>query len=139
MKFERKKLKYRLDELPVLSEKLMDEHYNVLHKNYEEGLNKLLSQYSDEISNKNISYDKPEELIKHYYRFPLKMQYLLRHFGGGLVNHNLFFSILSPEQGKKLGKDDKLRKEIENSSQFGSIDKLKDELLKGAVEIHGSG
>ncbi len=55
--------------------------------------------------------------------------------GGGVFNHNLYFSILSPTP--KKAPEGKLLDEINNS--FGNLEDLKDKISNAAIGQFGSG
>lgn len=129
---------------PHVSKETMHYHYNFHHTAYENGLNEImdkikLDELIDEKENK-ITINSLEDLMKNYMRIqknqldqPDKMK--IRQFGGGLINHNFYFSIL--KCGTTLNKNSKLLKKIDEC--FGSFDNWKREMIKSALEVFGSG
>ena len=61
----------------------------------------------------------------------------LRNQGGGYLNHNIYFEQLKPEAEAKKAPEGALLAQIEK--QFGSVDKLKEELGALAASQFGSG
>jgi Fe-Mn family superoxide dismutase len=114
----------------ILSEKLMDLHYNFNHKVYEDGLNAALKDYPLDKELYNL-----ETLMKNYQsRLPRELHWKIRFFGGGLLNHNLFFSHLKKDSQLPKGK---LLEAINN--KFGSLEALKNELFEKAIGLKVEG
>ncbi|CAG8437474.1 6954_t:CDS:2 [Ambispora leptoticha] len=76
-------------------------HYEILHKNYEVKLGETLR--GTEIEKQ---FDTLEELMQNLENLPPEIKNDVRFFGGGLVNHNFFFT--------HLLKKDNLEKKISN-------------------------
>ncbi|MEG0080244.1 superoxide dismutase, partial [Enterococcus sp.] len=66
---------------------------------------------------------------------PVEIRQGVINQGGGVYNHNLYFSILSPKAFTMPGGN--LLEKI--NSTFGSVEELKDELNKQALNQFGSG
>ncbi|CFW93054.1 Superoxide dismutase [Mn/Fe] [endosymbiont DhMRE of Dentiscutata heterogama] len=137
--YQRIKLPYELNELEwVISFKTMYYHYNILHKNYEVKLLETLR--GTEIMEQ---FPTLENLMENLAQLPEEIKDDVRFFGGGLINHNFFFAHLTkfkPEQ-KERERTEKISPDLLNLIQekFGSLEKLKKELVKSALKVRGSG
>ncbi len=115
-------LTYAYDALePILSSKTVKEHYN-LYKKYFDNLNRL------------VVNPQPLELIKQINVFPLKDRDEILFNLGGVLNHELYFDIMGPNNHELTG-------QFKNKviSQYGSFDNFKKEFVKVAKELIGSG
>lgn len=126
-------LEYKLPELPYalgalepyISEEIMNLHYNKHHKTYVENLNKALIQYAEAQSKKDLSA-------------MIALETAIRFNGGGNVNHSIFWTNLAPkDQGGGNPPTGALAEAI--NKQFGSLQKLIDDLTAKAVGVQGSG
>lgn len=110
---------------PVISEEIMNLHYNKHHQTYVTNLNKALQQYEEAQKKNDLS-----ELIG--------LQNAIKFNGGGHVNHSIFWTNLAPAKngGGKLPQGE-LASAINN--QFESIEKLIDLVSTKAIAIQGSG
>src|SRR6185436_13418391 len=89
-KYKRIKLPYELNDLePYVYFKTMYYHYEILHKNYEVKLGETLRGTGIE-----KQFDSLEELMENLENLPEEIKNDVRFFGGGLINHNFFFSHL---------------------------------------------
>ncbi|KLL04529.1 MAG: superoxide dismutase [Mycoplasmataceae bacterium RV_VA103A] len=137
--YQRIKLPYELNELEwVISFKTMYYHYNILHKNYEVKLLETLR--GTEIPEQ---FPTLENLMENLEKFPEEIKNDVRFFGGGLINHNFFFSHLVKfeSEQKERERTEKISPDLLNLIQekFGSLEKLKKELVKSALKVRGSG
>jgi Fe-Mn family superoxide dismutase len=113
-------------------------HYNILHKNYE---NKL----AEMVRGKELEeqFSTLEELMKNLERLPAELKEDVRFFGGGLINHNFFFTHLTKfkTSQKKLELEEKINLTLLNLIQekFTNLERLKKELTKSALRVRGSG
>lgn len=114
---------------PHLDAQTMEIHYSKHHLAYCDKMNDVLSKYP-ELVNEN-----PEELIKRIDVLPMdeKDKKALRNFGGGFINHNLYWSIMSPK--KEI--DNTLVEEI--TKTFGSVEEFKKQFTACASAHFGSG
>ncbi|WP_342263282.1 MULTISPECIES: superoxide dismutase [unclassified Spiroplasma] len=128
--FQRKELNYSLDALePIISKETMDYHYNKHHKAYEDGLNNTLAK----LENNNQPTDL-NQLMRDYLTLPNECHVGIRQFGGGLINHNFFFSILAKDKPISNGK---LKTLIEET--YGSMEKWQEKMRDAALQVFGSG
>lgn len=122
--FSLPELKYKFDALePSIDAKTVEIHYSKHHQGYTDNLNKALE--GGENQGKRI-----EEVL-----MAGELNPAIRNNGGGYYNHNLYWDILSPEPDKiPVGA---LKEAID--SQFGSLDKLKEEINNAGTKRFGSG
>lgn len=126
---------------PYISREIMDDHYNGNHKLYEKNLNLVLSQLkASEQENIRKNYPDLEKLLQNLERLPFSpsVRAEIRFHGGGLINHNLFFSHLASqivsveEKGKQeLVSEDFLK--VLRDDGFDGLDDLKTKLIDEAL------
>ncbi|MBA3957849.1 MAG: superoxide dismutase [Parachlamydiaceae bacterium] len=120
------KLPYSLDALePVISAEIMNLHYNKHHQTYVTNLNKALQQYEEAQQKNDVAA-------------MIALQAAIKFNGGGHVNHSIFWTNLSPKNagGGQLPQGE-LAAAI--NEDFGSIEKLIEQMSAKAVAIQGSG
>lgn len=120
------KLPYALNALePVISEEIMNLHYNKHHQTYVNNLNKALKDYCDAES----KGDLPKQIA---------LQKAIKFNGGGHINHSIFWTNLIPkDQGGGTAPTGKLAEAINKS--FGSLDKFIEKFNAEAAAVQGSG
>jgi Fe-Mn family superoxide dismutase len=124
MSFELPKLPYAYDALePHFDARTMEIHHTKHHQAYTTNLNNAIA--GTDLEGKTI-----EEIIKVSADKPA-----VRNNGGGFYNHNLFWTILSPNGGGQPTGE--LGDAI--NSTFGSFDAFKEEFSKAATTRFGSG
>lgn len=129
--YDKIELGYKFNELePYIDAKTVEIHYCKHLQTYVNNLNNLLQGYEDIVNGKSL-----EELLKNVSELPEEIRQGVINQGGGVYNHNLYFSILSPKA--LLVPEGKLLEKINQT--FGSVDNLKDELSKKAIAQFGSG
>lgn len=119
-------LPYALDALePVISAEIMSLHYNKHHAAYVANLNKALEQYE--------AVDKKNDVAAM-----IALQSAIKFNGGGHVNHSIFWTNLAPKSaGGGQAPEGPLAEAI--NQNFGSLDKLVEQMSAKAVGIQGSG
>lgn len=129
MAFERIKFGHPYDSLtPSIDAMTMEIHSEKHHQGYTDKLNKAIEGTGWE--NKSI-----EEILSDLDKMPGDIQTTVRNNGGGYVNHNLFFSTLSPDGGgEPVG-------EIMDAikSSFGTFEEFKQKFSDAAATVFGSG
>ncbi len=126
MAYQLPPLPYGLGDLePVISAQIMDLHYNKHHAGYVANLNKALEQYAEA--------DKKNDVASM-----IAIDHAVKFNGGGHVNHSIFWTNLAPKNkgGGTLPEGD-LANAIKKD--FGSLDKLVEQLSAKAGAIQGSG
>lgn len=126
---------------PHISQEIMDDHYNGNHKLYEKNLNLVLSQLEKrEQENIKKNYPNLEKLLQDLEKlsFSPLVKAEIRFHGGGLVNHNLFFSHLASqiisieEKGRQERVSEDFLKTLKNDG-FDGLDDLKERLIKKSL------
>lgn len=131
MKYEKIQLPYAYNALePYIDAETMEVHYSKHHQTYVNNLNNLLEGHNDLTEGKSI-----EDLLSNLDSIPENIRQGVINQGGGVVNHNIYFSILSPNPNKEP--KGRLLEKINKT--FGSLDNLKKELSDLAVSQFGSG
>lgn len=129
--FDKIILPYEFDELePYIDAKTVEIHYSKHLQTYVNNLNNLLKDYEDLTFGKTL-----KEVLENVADLPVEIRQGVINQGGGVYNHNLYFSILSPKAFTMPGGN--LLEKI--NATFGSVEKLKDELNKQALNQFGSG
>lgn len=125
MAFELPKLAYDYKALePSLDALTMEIHYTKHHAAYTNNLNAAIA--GTEMEKLSI-----ESLLQHISKYPVAV----RNNGGGYWNHNLFWTLMSPDGGGKP--DGELFNAINH--YYGSFEKFKEEFSKAAATRFGSG
>ena len=113
---------------PVISERTIDAHYNLHFAGYVKKLNALLDK-------SNVAYEPDLVwIIENISVFPMDLRDDILYNAMGALNHNLYFKSMNPEHRSSKGK---LKQQIER--QYGSMESLKQEMIKKANVVVGSG
>mgnify|MGYP000926617632 FL=1 len=129
--FKQVELKYAYNALePHIDAKTMEIHYTKHHAAYTNNANDLLSKNAPEFSDKSI-----EEVLANLDSLPEAIRAGVRNNGGGLFNHNLYFSTMAPNAGG--APTGELAEKINEA--FGSFDNFKTEIAKAGATRFGSG
>lgn len=124
MAFELPDLPYAFDALePHIDARTMEIHHDRHHAGYTNNLNNAIA--GTELEGKSI-----EEILSN-----VSGNGAVRNNGGGYYNHNLFWTVMSPNGGGAPSGD--LASAIDQG--FGSFDSFKDEFSKAAATRFGSG
>lgn len=123
--FTQKALPYAYNALePFVDAQTMEIHYSKHHAAYVKNLNTALAGTADEKLSLNEIFAKIST-----------MPAAVRNNGGGHYNHELFWSVLTPEKNTKMSAD--LEKAVNET--FGSLDGLKEKLNTAGASRFGSG
>jgi superoxide dismutase, Fe-Mn family len=110
---------------PVISSEIMNLHYSKHHQTYVTNLNKALEQYAD-------------AECKNDLQSMIALQSAIKFNGGGHINHCIFWTNLAPQKsGGGTPPTGQLADAI--NKDFGSLDKLIEQMSAKAVAIQGSG
>ena len=125
--FELPKLDYTNSALsPIMSEQTLDLHHGKHHQTYITNLNNL-------IKDSGLENSSLEEIVKKTSADPSKIG--IFNNAGQHWNHILFWKCMKPKGGGAL--PGKLEKRI--NSDFGSVDKFKEQFIQAGVTQFGSG
>lgn len=131
MTYEKIQLPYNYDGLePCIDALTVETHYGKHLQTYETNLNNLLKGHEDLTHGKTL-----EELLGDLDAIPNDLRSGVINQGGGVSNHNFYFSILTP--GGKGEPTGKLLDNIKES--FGSFENMKEAVSKAAIGQFGSG
>ncbi|MEG1254341.1 superoxide dismutase [Clostridium sp.] len=131
MKYEKISLPYEYNGLePYIDALTVETHYAKHLQTYVTNLNKLLEGHESFTEGKTL-----EEILTNLDSIPKEIRQGVINQGGGVSNHNFYFSILTPN-GKAKSEGD-LFKQIEKD--FGSFDNMKEAVSKAAIGQFGSG
>ena len=124
--FQLPTLPYELNALePVINAEIMNLHYNKHHQTYVNNLNKALEQYAEAEEKNDLAA-------------MVALQSAIKFNGGGHINHSIFWTNLAPKnKGGGNPPEGALVSAI--NQDFGSLDKLIEQLSAKAVAIQGSG
>ncbi len=129
--YDKVKLDYTYDGLePYIDAKTVEIHYTKHLQTYVNNLNNLLKGYEDFTAGKTL-----EQILRHPKNIPCKIRTGVINQGGGVSNHNFYFTILSPNA--KIKPEGKLLDNINKC--FGSFDELKEEVSRVTIAQFGSG
>ncbi|MBD8564730.1 superoxide dismutase [Oxalobacteraceae sp. CFBP 8763] len=121
-------LPYAYDALePHFDSRTMEIHHTKHHQAYITNVNNALGEAG-------VAEMPVEQLIADIGSLPQAVQGAVRNNGGGHANHSLFWTVLTPEGGKPMGK---VAQAIEDD--LGGYEKFKDAFTKAAQTRFGSG
>lgn len=127
--FTKYEIDYDLDSLaPNISADTMKVHSQKHHQGYTDKLNAA-------VEGTDFASWTIEELLSKLSGLPESIRGAVQNNGGGFYNHDLFFSIISPDA--QLTPDGEIMDRINND--FGSFDAFKEEFEKAALTRFGSG
>ena len=125
MSFELPKLPYSYNALePYIDAQTMEIHYTKHHAAYTTNLNKAIEGTA-------LAGQSIEAIMQNISQHPVAV----RNNGGGFYNHNLFWSIMSPNGGGVP--QGNIAKAIDKS--FGSFEAFKEKFASAATTRFGSG
>lgn len=124
-------LPYTYDALePFLDAKTMEIHYSKHHQTYTNNLNALVKGHEAFFDGKTI-----EEILSEVESIPTEIRQGVINQGGGYANHNMYWTVLSPNGGgEPFGK---LAKHVKET--FGSFENMKKLISQAAISQFGSG
>ncbi len=114
---------------PHIDARTMEIHHSKHHATYVTNLNNALQPHAD-LQSKSV-----EALLKDLASVPEAIRTAVRNNGGGVLNHNMFWTMMAPKAGGDPKGD--LAKEID--SAFGSFAAFKELFVKAGLGRFGSG
>ena len=131
MKYDKWSLQYKYKDLePYIDTETVCIHYTKHLQGYVDKLNKIIEGYEKFTEGKTL-----EEILYNVEKIPKEIRKDIINQGGGVANHNLYFSILSPKPRKYPSGN--LLTDI--NKKYGNIENLKEEISKRAINQFGSG
>lgn len=131
MMYDKWPLEYKFKDLePYIDRQTVCIHYTKHLQSYVDKLNKALKRYEDFTDGKTL-----EEILYYPEKIPAEIKKDVINQGGGVANHNLYFSIMAKRPQKCTS--GKLLKDI--NKKYGSLEALKDEISNKAINQFGSG
>lgn len=131
MNFEKIILPYEYESLePYIDTSTLEVHYEKHLDGYVKNLNRFILGYEEFTQGKNL-----EEILCNIEAIPREIRQQVINNGGGVLNHNFYFSILSPN-GKREPEGELLEK-IKQS--YGSFNNLREAVSRAAIGHFGSG
>ncbi len=130
MAFEIPPLRYSMDALePLIDAQTVEIHYTKHHATYLKNLNAAIEKHP-EFFEWNL-----KTILSDLSKIPEDIRQTVRNMGGGVYNHNVYWTCMAPGQnGTPVGK---LAQAIEKT--FGNFDTFKSEFEKAALGRFGSG
>jgi len=110
--------------------KTVEIHHDKHHQTYTDKLNLALDKYPE------LYKKKAEELLIDLSKVPEEIRTAVKNNGGGYVNHNFFWEILTGDK-KNQKFEGKIADEIKKT--FGSFDDFKAKFSDAALNRFGSG
>lgn len=124
------KLNYEYNALePYIDAQTMETHHSKHHQGYVNNFNAAIENYP-EIKDKAV-----EEILMNLEKISEQIKQSVINNGGGVFNHNFFFSIL--KKNIPFDENSEIGKEI--IKKFESLDKFKEEFSTAAKTQFGSG
>lgn len=129
-KYELTPLPYAYNALePNIDEATLKVHHDKHVQTYTDKLNKALEDHKE-------LQDQPlDKILKNLDSVPEAIRTAVRNNGGGVYNHDLYFSLMTPNA--KPAPTGELSKAIEK--KFDSFDNFKSEFKQAAADVFGSG
>jgi Fe-Mn family superoxide dismutase len=128
MKHELQKLPYAYNALePYFDEATMKLHHDKHHQTYVDKLNAALEPFT------GLQKLKLDELLKDLNKIPEAGRNAIKNHGGGVLNHNMWWTILKKDVPITKTMNDAITKD------FGSFDNFKKQLTDSAMNRFGSG
>ena len=130
MAFELPQLPYSFGALePHVDARTMELHHDKHHQAYTNNLNAAVEKHSE------LAGKSAEDLLSDLNAVPEDIRMAVRNNGGGFVNHNMFWTSMSPDGG---GSPSGALADAINAS-LGDFDSFKETFAKAGMTRFGSG
>lgn len=118
---------------PVFSETLMKVHHAEHFEAYRAKTNTALQALPESLQSKSL-----DALLMKLDEIPEAQRTAMRNFGGGFINHDLFFKTLTtPDKVAPLSESTELHQAL--TAQFGSLDEFRKQFIATSTSLFGSG
>ena len=114
---------------PHIDARTMEIHHSKHHATYVTNLNNALQPHAD------LQAKTLEALLKDLASVPEAIRTAVRNNGGGVLNHNMFWTMMAPKSGGEPKGE--VAKEI--NSAFGSFAAFQEQFVKAGLGRFGSG
>lgn len=114
---------------PFIDEETMRLHHDKHHQTYLDNFNKIL------VGQENLLKMSAEDILINLARVPGDIRQKVRNFGGGYINHNLFWEVMSPPPNREPAGETI----IAINNVFGSLGKFEEIFTQTALSRFGSG
>eukprot|EP00123_Amoebidium_parasiticum_P009166 comp19294_c1_seq1/m.22137 comp19294_c1_seq1/g.22137 ORF comp19294_c1_seq1/g.22137 comp19294_c1_seq1/m.22137 type:complete len:246 (-) comp19294_c1_seq1:189-926(-) len=122
---------------PYIDEATMRTHHLKHHQAYTDKANAALAALREDPKHKHLAKLGIDTLLTRLADVPEPHRVTLRNHGGGYVNHDLFWKIMSPHGGPSTLVKGALHDALHD--EFGGYDKFVSEFSKQAAGLFGSG
>eukprot|EP00742_Colponemidia_sp_Colp-10_P002398 GILJ01002556.1.p1 GENE.GILJ01002556.1~~GILJ01002556.1.p1 ORF type:complete len:241 (+),score=35.15 GILJ01002556.1:35-757(+) len=123
---------------PFIDEPTMRVHHLGHHAAYAKKLSVALEELRRNPETKQLAKSGIDNILRHLDQVPSSLRNTVRNQGGGYVNHDLFWKIMSPNPAKiNREPQGQLKKAIDHT--FGSFEMFKQQFIKAASSVFGSG
>jgi superoxide dismutase, Fe-Mn family len=130
-KYALPKLPYSFNALePYMDAKTVEIHYTKHHQGYCDKLNNALEKHPA-LFEKSV-----EDLLSNLNSVPNDIRTAVINFGGGFVNHNIFWECMYPASEDNVCSGKMLDVIVDN---FGSFEEFKKQFSEKAITLFGSG
>lgn len=121
-------LPYGYDALePFIDKETMTIHHSKHHQTYVNKFNEALAAHPE------LQSRTPEDLIANLNSVPESIRNAIRNHGGGVANHNFFWSLLQKNTTFAGAAADAI------NAKFGGFEKFKEQFSAAAAGVFGSG
>ncbi|MEK6875454.1 MAG: superoxide dismutase [Nanoarchaeota archaeon] len=128
MVYQLKKLEYDYDSLePYIDEQTMKVHHDKHHQAYVDKYNAAIEKFPE------LQKKTPEKVIENLDKIHEDIKIIVKNNGGGVVNHNFFWTILKKDVEIEGDILDAINKEFESFIEF------KKKFSEIALSVFGSG
>jgi len=116
---------------PYMDAKTVEIHYSKHHQTYCDKLNVALEKHP------SLFEQSVEQLLTNLDNMPADIKTAVRNFGGGFVNHNIFWECMHPHSDSTKHPKGKILEAI--NKNFGSFEEFRKQFTEKSMGLFGSG